>query len=223
MRAVTACLARLCLIGAIVAVFFAALGAGGAGAATEVVEPASPRPYVVPTDAQGQPQPFTIVVKGFKPGTDVYVEQCDGKAITAPHWNVTVDCDNGSSPASAIADAQGVARFDASDPNRDFVYVLGESPSRLFNCLGPHTAKPNDGLPTYSSCQVRVSTNNSQVTDDQLFFPIVVADAGGAGAATSGAKHSSHTALVLVLVIAAVACATAGIVVFVRTRRPTHA
>jgi hypothetical protein len=220
MRTPHARLVKLALIGAIAGLLLALAGAGSAGAVTAVLQPASPRPYIVPTDASGQPKPFTIVVKGFKPGTDVYVEQCDGKAVTAPHWNVTVDCDNGSSPASAVADAQGVARFDASDPNRDFVYVLGQSPSRLFNCLGPHTPKPNDDLPTYTTCQVRVSTNNSQVTDDQLFFPIAMA---GTAATSGGSKHSSHTWLVLALVIAAIAAATAGIVVFVRTRRPTPA
>jgi len=211
------------VVGAIAGLVLALVGAGTAGAVTAVVEPANPRPYVVPTDAQGQPKPFTVVVSGFKPGTNVYLEQCDGKAITAPHWSVTIDCDPGTSPSGATADAHGVARFPASDPNFDFVEVLGESPSRLFNCLGPHTPKPDNGLPSYTTCQVRASTNNSQVTDDQLFFPIAVAGSGAAGTATGGSKHGSHPALVFALVIAAIACATAGIVVFVRTRRPADA
>jgi hypothetical protein len=210
---------KLAVIGASAGLLIALVGAGAAGAVTAVVEPANTRPYVVPTDAKGQPKPFTIVVSGFRPGVNVYVEQCDGKAITAPHWSVNIDCDPGSSPAGATADAHGVARFPASDPNFNFVEVLGESPSRLWNCLGPHTPKPNDGLSSYTTCQVRVSSNNTQVTDDQLFFPITVAGAT-TGTAGGGANHSSHTVLVLVLVIAAIACATAGIVVFVRTRRP---
>jgi hypothetical protein len=44
------------------------------------------------------------------------------------------------------------------------------SPQGLFNCLSPSAASPANGLPDFKNCQLRVSTNNSAATADQVFL-----------------------------------------------------
>jgi len=134
--------------------------ASAAGAAT-IVEPTA-RPFVVAADARGRPLPFTIVASGFQPGRQVFVEQCDGTPPSAPNWSPTLNCDLGSSPAPVVAGSDGRAGFDAHDHNHAFIPFVGESPEALFSCSSP------------STCTVRVSTNNSTATSDQVFFAIAL-------------------------------------------------
>src|SRR5215831_12103918 len=97
-------LARTALAGAFVVTTVVSY-AGAAGAAT-IVEP-SGTPTVVAN------APMTVVATGFRPGQNVFIEQCDGTAPTAQGWDPTLNCDNGASPPPAIADDSGRAEFPA--------------------------------------------------------------------------------------------------------------
>ena len=50
----------------------------------------------------------------------------------------------------------------------------------MFNCLSLHDPSPNDGVPDFRNCTVRVSTNNAAVTGDQVFLNILLPDGGAA-------------------------------------------
>jgi hypothetical protein len=151
------------------------LSAGSASAAT-ITTPTG-NPFVVPGDALGNPVPFTVAASGYTQGQLVYVEECDGTAPTAPGWSPTANCDLGSSPAAVIVDMNGVATFNASDPNHGFHPFKGVSPQGLFNCLSPHGPSPNNGLTDFRNCKIRVSTNNAAITADQAFLNIQLPDA----------------------------------------------
>ncbi len=97
--------------------------APSAGAAT-VTSPTG-NPYVVPGNASGQPQAFTVSASGYAPDDQVFIEQCDGVAPTAVGWDPSQNCDLGSSPASAIASASGTVTFLATD------VTMRSSPSRV--------------------------------------------------------------------------------------------
>jgi hypothetical protein len=139
-------------------------------------------PFAVPGDAAGNPQPFTLTATGFAADANVFVEQCDGTPSTAVGWDPTTNCDLGSSPAPAVADASGAVTFDAADANHAFHPFKGFSPQGIFNCLSPTQASPNNGLPDFTNCQVRVSTNNSAGTSDQAFLTMTLPE-GVAGTA----------------------------------------
>jgi hypothetical protein len=141
---------------------------GPAGAATSITAPTG-NPFVVPHDVAGNPQAFDISVAGFAATTNVFVEQCDGVAPTALNWNPTAHCDIVTSPAPVISSAGGAATFGAADPNHGFSPFKGPSPQGLFNCLSPNDPASTNGLPDYRSCQIRISTNNTAVTGDQVF------------------------------------------------------
>jgi hypothetical protein len=102
--------------------------------------------------------------------TAVYVEQCDGTSPSAPGWDPTANCDLGTSPAAVYADANGNVTFSVTDSSHAFVPFVGASPQLLFNCVPSGTAAPNNGLESFTNCQVRVSSNNSMATADQQFF-----------------------------------------------------
>jgi len=157
--------ARSVLAGLIVAATVTVVE-GAADAAT-IVQPAT-SPTVVAN------APMTVVATGFKPGSPVFIEQCDGLAPTTQDWSPTIDCDNGASPPPAIAAMNGQAVFPAAKPDRAFLPFQGESPSSLFNCIAPGSHPPANTLPTFSNCQLRVSSNNAAVTDDQVFRTIVL-------------------------------------------------
>ncbi len=161
--------------------------------ATRIVEPAT-SPYHVALDASHAPVPFTVAAGGFAPGSNVFAEQCDGRAPTAEHYNVTVDCDIGSAPPPAIADAQGVARWDATNPNRRILFFAGASPQGLFNCVGGPVSDPHNNLPTYKTCQIRVSSNNTQITPDQVYLTMTF------DSVSVGRSSSSKAGLILGIV-----------------------
>jgi hypothetical protein len=174
----------------------ASVFASAAGAETKISEPTG-NPYHVALDAQGNPVPFTVVASGFAPQTPVYVEVCDSRKPDAPNWSPSRDCDPTTSQSPVYADARGNVRFDANDRNRALVVFSGASPQQLFNCLPPNASSPKNGIPDFKSCQVRVSSNPTQATQDQAFVPIVL---GGDTAGSGGS--SGNGSLVLVLVIA---------------------
>jgi hypothetical protein len=176
-----------CLVLVVLCVGSAAL------AETRIEEPRG-NPFHVTLDANGKPQAFTITVTGFAPGTQVYVEQCNDRPTSAENWLPARDCDIGSSPAAAIVDKEGHAKFSADDPNHAFRPFVGLSPQSLFYCVPPGTPNSTDNLPSYERCQIRVSTNNVQPTADQVFLPFVL------GASTHSKGGSNRTAIILLVV-----------------------
>ena len=166
----------LCVAVTAVLVATAAVVAGGsAGAATSITAPAT-NPFVVPGNAAGLPQAFTVTAAGFAPNSAVFVEQCDGVAATTPGWTATGNCDLGSSPSPAISDGAGVATFPASNVNLAFTPFKGASPQGIFNCLSPNDAPPANGLADFRNCQLRVSSNNAAGTGDQVFIRLTLPD-----------------------------------------------
>jgi hypothetical protein len=145
---------------------------GGFAAAAVITEPAGP--FAV----GGGPAAFRVVAQGFAPDANVFVEQCDGVPVSQAGWSPTIDCDLGSSPPPASADAIGVATFDGS---KIFQPFQGESPQSLFNCLSAHQAAPANRLRSYTNCQIRVSTNNASATTDQTLIAIVLPPPGTPG------------------------------------------
>lgn len=162
-----------------------------AGAAT-ITKPTGP--YSVAADAKGNPAPFVVVASGFTAGSNIFAEQCDGNAPTTPQWSPTINCDLGSAPPPAIADANGVATFEGQSMFQPFA---GASPEHLFNCIAPGTSPPKNKLKTYTNCQLRVSSNNSSSTQDQTFMKLVLpgpnAPRQSATTTTTPADHPSST------------------------------
>jgi hypothetical protein len=186
--------------------------------ATSITEPTG-NPYQVPLDAQGNVVPFTVVAKGFPPNSNVFVMQCDGRHPSDPNWSPDRDCDSGTSPPPAIADASGTVRFDAANPNRRLVVVKGPSPQGIFNCVPQGTKAPNNLVRSFTTCQIRVSTNNAQPTADQVFVPIVFGSRG-----SSSSSSSSNTWKVVVVAVAVVVLlAIGGGLLLVRRRAADRA
>jgi hypothetical protein len=133
-------------------------------------------------------------VTGFPANTNVFVEQCDGTNTSTPGWSPTINCDNLTSPAPVISNGSGAATFTKDDPNHGFTPFKGQSPSGLFNCLSLHDASPNNGVPDFRNCTLRVSTNNAGVTGDQVFLNLLLPDGGAAPVETcriSGSMSST--------------------------------
>ena len=181
--------------------------------ASTISEP-SERPILVTVDKSGTPQAFTVKAAGFKPYQSVFIEQCNGREPTAEHWQPTIDCDLGSSPAAAIAGSDGVAVFLAADKNHAFHPFSGSSTQQLFNCLVPHAAPPKNGMPNFRNCQLRVSTNNTASTADQTFASFRFAD----GSSSSASSSTPRGALIAAAFTAAFA-AVGGVIVVIRRRR----
>src|SRR5579871_4964491 len=95
--------------------------AGAAAAATAIVTP-SENPYHAQLDSHGNVVPFTVVATGFQPGANVFAEICNGRVPSDPNWRPQVDCDLGSAPPPAIADAHGKVTFTAGDPNSQILF-----------------------------------------------------------------------------------------------------
>src|SRR5258708_31324677 len=122
---------------------FVALDATTATATPRIVEP-NASTYTVQPAAAGKLAPFTITVDGFRPGQQGFVEQCDGVAVTDPHWTPSVDCDAGTSPAPVFTPASGTVVFDKVNLNHRFTPVKGLSPQGSFLCFG---SSKRAGLP----------------------------------------------------------------------------
>jgi hypothetical protein len=148
--------------------------AAPAFAATTITTPSS-NPFTIPEDAQGNPVSFTISGGGFPANApNVVVEQCDGtNPATTPGWSPNTHCDLATSPSPTSADANGNYTFPANDPNFGFTpFPPGPSPSNLFNCLYPGQTPPANGKPSFTNCQIRVSSNDTAVTSDQVFLTL---------------------------------------------------
>ena len=150
------------------------LMASPAGAGT--ITTPSANPYTVPGDATGTPQSFTVSGSGFTAGSQVYIEQCDGVPSSTSGWSPTEHCDLGTSPSAVIVSAGGTVTFPAGNANFGFTPFKGLSPQGLFTCGAPADTDPNDGLPYFENCQVRISTSNTAVTADQAFVTLTLPD-----------------------------------------------
>jgi hypothetical protein len=171
-------------------------------AATPHIDEPSSHPYHVPLDANGKALSFTVIASGYPQFTQVFVEQCDGRQPSEPNWSPAVDCDAVTGQSPATADKHGVATFKATDPTVALHPFIGQSPQAIFNCIAPHGSAPNNGLPTFSNCQIRVATNPVKATEDQLFLPLALGG-GGSNSSTSPWLYLAIGAAV-VLVVAAV-------------------
>ena len=171
----------------------------------------SSNPFTVPADGTGTPQSFTVSGTGFTQGTQVYIEQCDGVAPSAPGWTPTEHCDLGTSPSAVVVGASGNVTFPANDNNFGFTPFKGLSPQGMFTCGAPADTDPNDGLPYFENCQVRISTSNAVVTADQAFVTMTLPDAATPPPSTPEAPYA--------VLLPAGAVVAGGAFLFLRKRR----
>lgn len=157
------------LLGSIVALTAAAVPAF----AGTVTQPTT-NPIVVPATPAGAPYSFTVQASGFEPGAQVFIEQCDGSNPSDIFWDPTLNCDLGSSPAPAAADATGAVTFGSNDANHKFTPFKGTSPQGLFDCRALNDPASVSGNPSFTNCKVRISTNNTTSTSDQVFFAVTL-------------------------------------------------
>src|SRR5215831_11937857 len=149
---------------------FVVVAANPAFAVTSITTP-NQNPFQVPGGTS--PTAFDVAATGYSAGATVFIEQCDGKSPSASDWDVTKDCDLGTSPAPVTADGSGNVFFDHTVLNHAFTPAYGESPQSQFNCLAPSDSPLSNGLINWFECQIRVSTNNSSATGDQAFLTIL--------------------------------------------------
>jgi hypothetical protein len=123
-----------------------------------------------------------ISASGYPPGANVSVMVCNGNnPNTDPQWDPNADCDSGSSPPAQIANSTGKVTFPANGV-RGLVFFEGADPSNTFDCLYAGQADPQDGLRHWGGgnqgdgppCQIMVSTNLVQRTNDQVLEPITL-------------------------------------------------
>jgi hypothetical protein len=193
----------------VVAGLLALTGAAFAGTITTP----STNPFAVPGDSTGNPQPFTVVGSGFAPNTNIFAIICDGTPSTTPGWDPTLNCDNLTAPAPVASSSTGVATFSATDPNAAIHPFKGASPNLMFNCIAPGDAQPTNGLPTFTNCQVRISSNNASSTSDQTFLTMTLP------ATVTPPPATPETKYVVLLPVAAL-MAIGGFVLY---RRRSHA
>jgi hypothetical protein len=165
-----------------------AAAGGGVALALLIAAPAlagtistpSSNPFTIPVDGSGNPVAFDVAGTGFPANTPIYVEECDGVAPTSPGWSPTTHCDNQTSGTPITSDGSGNVTFPASNQNSNFIpFPAGLSPSGLFNCIAPGQTPPSNGKPSYTNCQLRMSSNDSGVTADQAFITLTYPAATG--------------------------------------------
>jgi hypothetical protein len=180
---------RATLLAAICAIAMSVALSGQAAAASITSPAGTPEhPFHVPADSHDDPVVFTIAGSGWSRGQPVYVEQCDGVPPTATGWDPAGDCDTETSPAAALGDAHGNVSFLSTSHNYAAPVFRGASPQGLFNCLSPNQPDPHNGLPTFRTCQLRMSSSNTNPTSDQAFISIVLPDSSHGYPATSQAS-----------------------------------
>jgi hypothetical protein len=99
-----------------------------------IYEP-SANPFTIPVDNNYNALPFDVSVRGYAPGTLVFVEVCDGLDSGDPSWVITQDCDLGTSTAGQTADGSKQAYFPANNRNTAVHDLNGVSTQTKFNCL----------------------------------------------------------------------------------------
>jgi hypothetical protein len=175
-----------------------ALGTSGNAFASTITQP-STSPFAVPGSISatiGSPQSVDVTATGFTAGQNVFIEQCDGVDPASATWSVTIDCDFGQSPGPAIADDSGTAMFTGAGNNFQAFKNGKTEAQNKFNCLAPDDRDPGNGKPSFTTCRIRVSTNNTAVTGDQSFLLITLPSYGAPGiptspSATAGVKSAT--------------------------------
>jgi hypothetical protein len=170
-------------------------------------------------DGTGATQPFTVKASGFHSGDQVILEQCNGVAATDVNWRPTYDCDTATATAAATADDKGDVVFPAGDVNFGLQVVKGQSPQRLFNCLASGEAEPNNGVKSYTTCQIRVTTDLVHASNDQAFLDFQFK--GNTTSTSDSSSSNSKTGVVAVIVVLA-AVVVGGVAFFATRRRRAH-
>jgi hypothetical protein len=147
------------------------IGGASAAFASGTVTTPSTNPFNVPGDAAGNPLSFQIDASPFPQGVSVaFVEQCDGiDPATDPNYSVLDHCDTNSSSAKVDVHADGVAEFLANDPNYGFYPFKGADSLNRWNCIAPGDPTPANGKPTYTNCQIRVSTDQNNFSSSDAY------------------------------------------------------
>lgn len=164
-----------------------ALGVTSNAFATTITQP-STSPFAIPGSISatlGSPQAFDVTATGFTPGQNVFIEQCDCVDPASATWSVTIDCDFGLSPSPAIADGGGTATFSGTGNNFQ-AFRDGRDAQNKFNCVNAADRPLNPAKPSYTTCRIRVSSNNSSATGDQAFLTITMPSIGAPTAPTIG-------------------------------------
>jgi hypothetical protein len=159
-----------------------ALLAGTALAAPSISGPSG----TWPDNGAGQPTYGTVTFTGFPTTSgNIKIEQCDNVPPSTPGYNPQLHCDS-SVGVGVAPDANGNGSFDANDPNNHFKPFKGVGLQDKFGCIGPNdpalTDNQNpDGVPVYTNCQIRVSTDQNNVTTDQQYLTITLPDTNPQG------------------------------------------
>jgi hypothetical protein len=147
------------------------------------------QPFVaVQGDGSGRPLTFDISGDNFPVNASIFAEICDGTpdSTTVPAWSPTTNCDLGSSGAPISTDGTGHFDILASDSSHHVRVFNGPSPQGLFDCVAPSDPAANtpgftngittddNGLPIWTNCQLRVSTNNENFTADQALATLIL-------------------------------------------------
>lgn len=169
-------------------VTFGIVALWGSAAFAGTITTPSGSPFNVPLNASNTgPAPFEIVATGYSQGTSVFVMICDGTSPAAIDWDPNINCDNGTSPQQQEAmPPNGTATWNpATSKNQDIIVFDGASPGDQFNCFYPGELDngvaysngqldTNDGLPSWTNCQIRTASTNGAVTADQAFATMVL-------------------------------------------------
>ena len=178
--------------------------AAPAFAATAITSPACgstcPVTSYTSADHNGQPKPWTVTGSGFTAGQQVFEEICDGVAPTTGGYDPGAHCDIGSSGSAAVADSSGNVSFPASSTNLQIHPFLGDSPQGIFACIYPGQGVGNNGYSgaagtAYTNCQLRLSTNNTAVTSDQVYQTISYVDPASTATAPATTSYGAAAAL----------------------------
>jgi hypothetical protein len=196
---------RIKLLASVVTFGIVVLWCGTAFAGT--ITTPSTSPFNVPLDAAGTgPAPFEIVATGYSVGTSVFVMICDGTSPAAQDWDPNVNCDNGTAPPQQEAMAPGgTATWNPTLSKNQAIKVFdGESPGFQFNCFYPGELDngvaysngqldPNDGVPSWTNCQIRTASTNGAATTDQAFATMVLPTPNTTGTTTTTTAGSTTT------------------------------
>ena len=120
----------------------------------------------------GKPAPFTVKARGFEPYESVFIEQCNGRPPSGRR--LAPDASTATSvrlrPRRSPTPTAAVTFLgDGSEPRAPPVRRRRARRSCSTACRR-RRASPDNGLTDFRDCQVRVSSNNTAATDDQVFL-----------------------------------------------------
>ncbi len=157
--------------------------------------------FTFPVNAAGNPTRQDVKTTNFPIGL-VFIEACDGKSPAARGYDAALDCDNTTAPAPVSSTGPTfVENFTTANADRAAMAFRGAGGSGTYNCLAPEDVKPGTGpkadgsvtpigpmtkngnvidlsVPSWSNCQIRVSSNNASNTQDQAYITYVLPNTG---------------------------------------------